>query len=54
MEIKAILILESFLTDLENKLQCTAEIVPNAIKQLFFVLIVFITAENVSCIHIKQ
>ena len=32
----------------------TAEFVPNALKQLFFVLIVFITAEIMSCIHIKQ
>ena len=46
--------LESFLTNLENQLQCTAEFVPNALKQLFFVLIVFITVESMSCIHIKQ
>ena len=36
------------------QLQCTTEFVPNALKQLFFVLIVFITAESMSCIHIKQ
>ena len=46
--------LESFFTNLENQLQCTAEFVSNALKQLFFVLIVFITAESMSCIHIKQ
>ena len=44
---------ESFLTNLENQLQCTTEFVPNASKQLF-VLIVFITAESMSCIHIKE
>ena len=44
----------SFLTNLDNQLQCTAEFVPKALKQLFFVLIVFITPENMSCIHIKQ
>ena len=42
------------LTNLENQLQCTAEFVPKALKQLFFVLIVFITPGNISCIHIKQ
>ena len=40
MEIYAILILESFLTNLEIQLQCTAEFVPKALKQLFFVSIV--------------
>ena len=40
--------------NLENQLQCTAEFVSKALKGLFFVLIVFITAENTSCIHIKQ
>ena len=38
----------------ENQMQCTAEFVPNALKQLFYVLIVFITAESMSCIHIKR
>ena len=43
------------LTNLENQLQCTAQFVPNALKQLFcLVLIVFITAEGMSCIHIKR
>ena len=37
---------------LENQLQCTAEFVAKALKQLFFIL--FITPENMSCIHIKQ
>ena len=32
----------------------TSEFVPKVLKQLFFVLIVFITPENMSCIHIKQ
>ena len=46
--------LESFLTNLENQFQCTSEFVPKALKQLFFALIVSITPENMSCIHIKQ
>ena len=33
--------------NLENHLQCTAEFVTKALKDLFLVLIVFITAENV-------
>ena len=39
--------LESFLSNLGNKLQYTAEFVPKALKQLFFVLVVltFITPE---------
>ena len=32
----------------------TAEFVRKALKQLFFVSIVVITAESMSCIHIKQ
>ena len=32
----------------------TAEFVSKALKDLFFVLIAFITNENMSCIHIKQ
>ena len=47
-------LLDSFLTNFENQLQCTAEFVLNALKQLFFVLIVFTTVESMSCIHIKQ
>ena len=54
MEKLAILIFRVILTNLENELQCTSEFVPKALKQLFFVLIVFITPENMSCIHIKQ
>ena len=42
------------MTNLENQLQCVAEFVTKALKHLFFVLVVFITAENMSCIHIKQ
>ena len=42
------------MSNLENQLQCAAELVPKALKHLFFVFIVFITAENISCIHIKQ
>ena len=42
------------LTNLENQLQCTSEFVPKALKQLFFVLIVFITPENMPCIDTKQ
>ena len=34
---------------LESQLQCTAEFVSKALKDLFSVLIVFITAENMSC-----
>ena len=41
------------MTNLENQLQCAAEFVFKALKDLFFVLIVSITAENMSCIHIK-
>ena len=33
------------MTNLENQLQCTSEFVPKALKQLFFVLVVFITPE---------
>ena len=40
--------------NLENQLQRTAEFVPKSLKELFFVLNVFITAEGMSCIHIKQ
>ena len=54
MENRPFLSLESFLTNLENQLQCTTEFVPKALKQLLFVLLVFITPENMSCIHIKQ
>ena len=54
MEIYAILIFRVIFTNLENQLQCTAEFVHNGLKQLFFVLIVFITAESMSCIHINQ
>ena len=43
MEIWAVLIIRVMLTNLENKLQCTSEFVPKALKQLFLVLIVFIT-----------
>ena len=43
-----------FITNLENQLQCAAEFVSKALKDLFFVLLVFITAENMPCIHIKQ
>ena len=43
------------MTNLEDQLQCTREFVSKTLKQLFFfVLIVFITPENMSCIHIKQ
>ena len=42
------------MNNLENQLQCTSEFVPKDLKQLFFVLIVFITSENMYCIHIKQ
>ena len=51
MEILAILI---FRVIFENQLQCTSEFVLKALRQLFFVSIVFITPENMSCIHIKQ
>ena len=34
------------------QLQCTAEFVSKALKDFFFALTVFITAENMSCIHI--
>ena len=46
--------LESFLSNLENQLQCTMAFVSKALKDLFFLLTVFITAENMCCIHIKQ
>ena len=43
-----------FLENLEIQLQCTAEFEPKALRQLFFVSIVFITAENMSCAHSRQ
>ena len=46
--------LEYFLANHENQFQCTTEFVPKSLKHLFFVLIVFITAEHMSFIHIKQ
>ena len=46
--------LKVIITNLENQLQCTAEFLSKTVKDLFFVLIVFITAENMSCTHIKQ
>ena len=48
------LIFRVIFDQLENELQCTAEFVPKALKKLFFVLILFITPENIACIHIKQ
>ena len=42
------------MTNLENQLQCTAEFISKALKDFLFALTVFITAENMSCIHIKQ
>ena len=50
----AILILRVILTNLENQLQCTAEFVSKALKDFLFALIVFITAEHMSCIRIKH
>ena len=47
-------LIKSFFTSLENQLRCAAEIVLKALRQLFFVLIVFITPENMSCIHVKH
>ena len=43
-----------FFINPENQLHCTAEFVSKALKDLLVVLIVFITAKNMSCIHIKQ
>ena len=40
--------------DLENQWQCTTEFDSKALKDQFFVLIVFITAGNMFFIHIKQ
>ena len=45
--------LESFLTNLENQLQCASEFASKALKHLFFVLIVFITPENMSYIFTR-
>ena len=42
------------MTNLADQLQFTTEFVYKALKDLFLVLIVFITAENMSFIHIKQ
>ena len=42
---------ESFLPTLKIS---WSELVPKALKHLFFVLIVFVTPENMLCIHIKQ
>ena len=52
MEKYAVLILRAIFTNLENQLECTAKFVSKALKDLFFALIVCITAENMSCIHI--
>ena len=46
-----VLILRVIFINLENQLQCTAEFVSKALTDLFFVLIVFIKAENMSCIY---
>ena len=54
MEIWAILIFIVIFENLENQLQCTSEFVPKALKQSFFVLNLFITPENMPCIHIMQ
>ena len=53
MEKQAILILTVILTNLEDQLQCTgaAEFVSKTLRDLLFVLIVLITAENMYCIH---
>ena len=48
---KAILI---FRVIFDKPWKSAAEFVHNALKPLFFVQIVFITAESMSCIHIKQ
>ena len=40
--------------NLENQLQCTLEFASKAFRDLCFVSIMFITAETMSCIHIKQ
>ena len=45
---------QSFFTNLGNQLQCTAEVVSKALKDLFFVLIVLVAAENKPRIHVKQ
>ena len=42
------------MTNLENQLQCTAEFVAKGLKDLFFVLTLFITSENMSFIFNKQ
>ena len=49
MEIWAILIFRVIFDQ-----QWTSKFVPKALKQLFIVLIEFITPENMSRIHIKQ
>ena len=53
MEKYVVLILR-VISNLENQLQCTAELISKSLKDLVFVLIVFITAGNMSCIYIKQ
>ena len=40
--------------NLENQLKCTAEFISKALKDLIFVLMVLIAAENMTCIHIMQ
>ena len=35
-------------------MQCTTEFDSKALKDIFFVFVAFMTAENMSCIHIKQ
>ena len=54
MEKYALIIFRVILANLENQLQSTSEFVPKALKDLFFVFIVFTAAENMSYIHTEQ
>ena len=54
MEKQAVLIFRVIFEQPWKSVQCTAEFVFKALKDLFFVSIVFITAENMSRMHIKQ
>ena len=51
MEKQAILILTVILTNLEDQCTGTAEFVSKTLRDVLFVLIVLITAENMYCIH---
>ena len=42
------------MTGVGDRLQCIAEFVLKELNELFVILLVFITTQNMSCISIKQ